>query len=1507
MLVVYLTAQNPPANKPTTMEEAKAIFLQAYELEKQQKFDEALARYSLALPFFQTSSSKEINYFAIVVLNNISGILVNQGNYIEAINTLKNALELASKIDDFRTMAELYHKLGIIYSQYAAIDIQKAKDKNNLTPDAKKLQQLQRILLSNGSYVRQGEENFGAERIRLSGAQNPFVEDIDLYNKLANLKVTSDFSPNELLVPDNVTYRVRIEKKGYHPIDKTESFSDEKDYWPLDEIMYTIPRAVEAKITEDLYHRNLAVDELSLSPFEGAKIGQSIAISDTGKTFKPNKYRLIVKRRGYEPIIEDLVIPPGEGPYKLERELRSALRQVKYQIMSDFSKDIIKPDEITLNGQLLPQNQPMKPGKYKLQIRKDGYDVISRDINIDPADEPYYINEEMKSLPREIIFQITGDYQKDEPLMQPDVTFNSRKVSYGEAIKPGIFRVEVRKPGYDPHFSSETVEPKNEPFILRKMLNSKLRRVELDILAEFPVGQKLSPDRCIVNLNERNVVAEPNFKPGAYTMSITSAGYETINKKINIEPKEDIHIIRETMKAKPVLVKVEITLDIPHDDPNAAAVLTLVNQKNKEIINLKDGDKVPPANYQLKIEMDGYESVTLPKDIYPSEETYLITQRLLAKKRKVISRITAEYPEGKSFLPQDIQNITLGGQSLKDKDFQIKPGSHELMIVHPGYAPIRKLVNISANSTEFLLAERLETLPRTVEFTFRDSVLVNRELKPDEVTVANKPIAEQKVIIKPGVYTLRARLQGYAALDDMVTVPVGGPEVWKEERRMVSVSREVITKITGDFAPTQKLSPDILSLNDTPIGEKASMRPGEYTLTIQKEGYKTIVENINILPEPGPYEIVKVMESLPRKMNVSVKSSYEGRKIIPDTMKLGQEELKDGIDVKPGIYKLEIKKEGHKEIVGEELVIEPSKSPYNLDKMLEALPVMVEYELTNDYNEDPTEPDVITLAGGDMENPIEKTGTPFNPGKYSLKIEKLGFAPIKQDIVIEPSNMPYKITQMLESLPREIISKIIDDLGEELMPIVTLDDNDVTSGPFKPKRYKLLIDVPGYYPVEEEIDIEPSDMEYTLERTLESKPRKFVEKITYDIAPGEELPPYRLTVASTDDPKNEKVIKTGQMLKPGGYIFRITKEAYVPVEVRKRIGAEDRDFTFEYELSAKQVQLKIELTYDIEPPVSLEPYVVSLIDKNGVASFVTDGNRIKPNFYLLDIQRPGYTGGPRQEIFIKPSEQQYLIARKLIAKPRSLSFNMLDEATQTLIKAEQILINGVEAKHGTTYLPGTELDLVAKFKEYKTAQRRIMILPGEGPFVAQVPLYKLVRCDFVLLKNEEIIDGTKYPYQFFLGKDLVEDHQIEIEKSGSRIYYSIRADPAAPELTIASGYFCMTRKLPPMPANAPASFVKQLGMLGRFTDIYVDKLHPKSVGLIEHLDSKTKGELKHREALDILRRMLQRSENREMLKKCKDGEVQNLINYVKNWTFSDKTDQEMHKATITMLEDIKLK
>ena len=115
-----------------------------------------------------------------------------------------------------------------------------------------------------------------------------------------------------------------------------------------------------------------------------------------------------------------------------------------------------------------------------------------------------------------------------------------------------------------------------------------------------------------------------------------------------------------------------------------------------------------------------------------------------------------------------------------------------------------------------------------------------------------------------------------------------------------------------------------------------------------------------------------------------------------------------------------------------------------------------------------------------------------------------------------------------------------------------------------------------------------------------------------------------------------------------------------------------------------------------------------------------------------------------------------------------------------------------------------------------------------------------------------------------------------------------RVDPKAKNLKVYAGY---------MFAQRPFDRI-QLGV-GRMNSIDVPKL-------IEHLERKSTGGRGHREALEIMEKMLRVYSGRRMLKQAAGTEIDQLMQYIEGWKeLTDSRERVRTKMVIDSLEALK--
>ena len=438
---------------PVNLQQAKEIFKKAWQLERDQKFQVAREHYEVALKFFR--QDKKHTMFVMSTLNNMGNLFAIKGRYQEALNCFKEALKFSLELKLYDKAAAYHHKLGILMEHLAKIQqYQKAHPYIIYQKGKKNVDVFSGVSLNKGVYVRpvRIDDKMIMTRIQVGGSTNPFARNLEHYTKMINLKIRDDFDPSRLLVPDSVKFVIQVEKKGYSMINRMLTLLPSMEYSELDEIIHSKERKIKAKITEDYYKRGeVNPDEITLTSIVKNEIsGESMPITDQ-ESFKPGCYRLTIRKAGYNPIVKELTLYPGEGTFFLNENLKSKLRKIQYRVQGDYTSDsgtdIIEPDEISLDGEPVRKDSEVKPGEYELVIRKEGYEKLVEKIKIPPEERPHPINKFIRTLRRKILFQITGDYQKDIRIIPDEVTFDGHFIKHGDSVKPKSCMITIRKNG----------------------------------------------------------------------------------------------------------------------------------------------------------------------------------------------------------------------------------------------------------------------------------------------------------------------------------------------------------------------------------------------------------------------------------------------------------------------------------------------------------------------------------------------------------------------------------------------------------------------------------------------------------------------------------------------------------------------------------------------------------------------------------------------------------------------------------------------------------------------------------------------------------------------------------------------------------------------------------------------------------------------------------------------------------------------------------------------------
>ncbi len=1348
-----------------------------------------------------------------------------------------------------------------------------------------------------GSYwVKVEKANYHpySRNIEITPSSNAFEVRAQLISvsKLILLQIRSDFDIEPSINPDELLFDMRIGKAGYVPIDWGKikrPLPPEKKEIEVPVFLETIPRKVISEVTCDITPGPVAADVMSLTRIiEGKPADQAIDISKSGVEVKPARYMLLIRKFGFDEVREEQLIYPGTTPYLINKELKAVNRSLMVKLDTDYEPNQeVKADEMKLNQKAIESGTPIKPGTYTLFIRKEGFHAIEKILKVDVGNEPVVVQEQLKAKHRRLLYDIKGD---NLAKISPDVvTFDGTSVIENAEIPvKKAYEVEIKKKGYGVLKKSVAILPSEQPYQLSEILSPLRRKVQLLLDATFPKGKDLLPADSAM-LGKENLAQETEVKPDTYNLSISKAGYRSINRPVEVPVGEGPFILRETMSPKEREVRSEIDYDVASEQANLPQIIKIQNEEGVDR-EVKPGDKIDPNKYKVEVSVDGYEKVVEEAVILPSESSYTFKYTLKAKPRMVILNITADYPPGKQLTPD---SVLMNGEPFSEGMVQMfksmKPGRYSMAISKSGYNPVKKEVVIPAGSSDYVIKEQLFTMPRLVTYRLYDAEKKDKELVPDRITLASTPVTQSNSF-KPGNYRLFIQTQGYPdVLEDIQIDP--GVEPYKIERGLVASTRIVKYELTGDYS-SDILTPKEINLNGINVAsEGSSFAPGSYQMAVYIPGYERLVKRIDFGASRDPFIIREKLTSKKRKVVFKITANFpEGVSIKPRKVIFHDKEIIDGEEVKPrlGGYQVTIENEGYMP-VNMNALIEPSEDVFDLVQKLQARPRRLKFEIDGSYQPGKAlELDTITVNAKSYQ-----TSDAFDPGNYKIFLAKAGYKSEEFDQPIVPGETPVVIKKTMDVLPREFKVIVKSGFSLEIMEPeeCILGARPVAEGPYKPGSYELVIAHPGYFGSRDKIEVVPGTGVQEITQTLMPKKRKVIPDITYDTTPVADSPLEVIRMRKEGRSEAYRIEK-GDEMETGEYLVTIEKEGFETIaDKRITIRPDERPYELKETLEASMVEILIEILYDIEPPANLQPYTVTFIDKkSGIGRNITSGKKIKPGDYTLQVGRPGYLFKEvKKDISIPALPKPFFIKEKLFAKPRQLSFEMMS-VENNLVKAIEVLVDNKEAKAGDTFKPGNEYMLKAKFKEYKTAQKKIVILPGEAPFVVDLNLVKLEKFDFGISKRYYeasqgmLIDSIRYSLEIFCDNDPVEPHHIN------------QSDETA---GMIQGYFYAMKTIRNMKIVCGFYYDESLASPGK-PNQFRDLKKIDTGRLLDHLRETAKAN--PGTALKRMARLLEDKQDKYKIDALPKEDKDRLVDLLRNLDLTDASQQELRVQSIKKLQ-----
>lgn len=445
----------------------------------------------------------------------------------------------------------------------------------------------------------------------------------------------------------------------------------------------------------------------------------------------------------------------------------------------------------------------------------------------------------------------------------------------------------------------------------------------------------------------------------------------------------------------------------------------------------------------------------------------------------LIVNVTGDYPRG----PIATAELILDGATITSPH-KTNAGQKNLEVNARGYESLSKYITIPSGSTEHTVDVEMIAKPRPVRFDFSDKK-TGRKLTADQVIIGAS-IVRDGGKVKPGKHTVEVSCKGYQTYIGSFTLPAGeGEYVLKLELDPEAQATTLIKWIiyteypAGEEIPV----PQSVTVDGIEIEQGSKIKTGSHQVIVKHPGHETLREDINVASGLKVFKYEGTLKTLPRKVEAQIKYDVEppvelgALSVSLTSQKTGQKiDVGSGTSVKPGDYTLLITKEGYI-TVNKNVRIYPLLSPFVIDEVLEAKPVVIKTEVSYDIAPPANlGPHSVDFIGRNVLFKVYHDGS-VKPGRYTYKVQKAGYVMNGNEKVIQisPSESPYFIRESMIAQPRQISLKIDKDGLIIEAEDVFIDGEKVTfDKTFAPgKQYRLVAKFRDYKTVEKTITIPP--------------------------------------------------------------------------------------------------------------------------------------------------------------------------------------------------------------------------------------------------------------------------------------------------------------------------------------------------------------------------------------------------------------------------------------------------
>ncbi len=805
------------------------------------------------------------------------------------------------------------------------------------------------------------------------------------------------------------------------------------------------------------------------------------------------KHVVEIRKEGYEVWREIVDIKIGEG------NALTASLQMKtgtFTIESNPSMAMIYLDGREVGS--APQTiNDLKPGKYNVEVKLDGYKTWDKRVNVkadrenivtaalhintgsimidsEPTKAGIFLNgEEVGTTPETITGLNPGKYNVEVKLDGYEVWSKSTKVKIGKEgvlkaalqIKPGSISINSKPSNARIYLDGEEVGI--TPDIIQS-IDSGTHEVEVrmdgyetwsesvDIEADkensltivlriktCSISIDSDPSDSVIYLDGEKVGMTPDILrsiiPGTHEVEVRKDGYEVWSEIVNIESDEE-KTLSATLEIKAGSISIK-------SDPAQAKIFLDGDEVGVTPVILKS---VIPGTHEVEVSMDGYESWSQIVDIETDKEE-AITAVLQIKAASL--KIESEPAKAMIFL--DNKEVGTTPENITN----LNPGKYTVEIRMDGYESWTEIVDVEADNENVLTAV-LHKKTGSISIKSRPS---NAKifLNGDETGTAPKTLND----LKPGKYTVEVRMDGYTAWSEIVDV---------EANKEMTLTATLQIK-TGSINIMSEPTTATISLDNKDVGTTpetlTGLKPGKYTVEVRMDGYEAWREIVDIEADK---ENVLTAELQIKTTTISIKSKPSQAKIFIDGNNVG---ITPGIikSVVPGTHKIEVRLDGY-EVWSESIDVETDKE--------KAIIAELQAE-TGTINIKSMPSNARVFFDDDDSGITPVVLKSIVPGTHEVEVRMDGYEVWSESVDIEAG----KKTTLTAVLQTKTGSVSIKSKPEKARIYLDGEDAGITPGIIKsvvPGTHEIEVRMDGYESWSESVNIE-ADKENDITAILQTK------------------------------------------------------------------------------------------------------------------------------------------------------------------------------------------------------------------------------------------------------------------------------------------------------------------------------------------------------------------------------------------------------------------------------------